>query len=270
MTSRVWLTIPTFDEAGNVERIVRAAAAELERLLPGEYRVLVVDDCSPDGTGEIAERLAAELGVVEVLHRKGKDGLGQAYRAGFARAVAGGAELVLVMDADFSHDPAHLPSLIEAAEDADLVLGSRYVPGGRIVDWPPLRRLLSRWGGIYARRVLGVGVRDLTGGYRCIRREVLETINASTLRSQGYVFNIEFAYRALLAGFRVREVPITFADRRVGQSKMAFRIALEALWLLPRLPERARRLGPRVGAARPVGGERAARTPARSASTEST
>ena len=232
---RIWLTLPTFCEAGNLERIVRAVCAELERLAPGDYRVLVVDDASPDGTGERAEELAAELGVVEVLHRQGKRGLGRAYLAGFERAVAGGAQLVVVMDADYSHDPAYLPDLLSAAETSDLVLGSRYVPGGGVVDWPRLRRLLSRAGSLYARSMLGVDVRDLTGGFRCIRREVLETVELGSLRSQGYVFNIELTYRALRSGFRVREVPIVFPDRTIGESKISLGIAVEALWLVPTL-----------------------------------
>jgi dolichol-phosphate mannosyltransferase len=232
---RVWLTVPTYNEAGNVERIVRAALAELQRLVPGEHRVLIVDDASPDGTGQIADALAAELEAVEVLHRPGKQGLGRAYLAGFERALAGGAELVLVMDADYSHDPAHLPALLEAAADSDLVVGSRYVAGGAIEQWPPLRRLLSRAGSLYARAILGVHVRDLTGGFRCIRRETLEGVELATLRSQGYVFNIELAFRALRAGFRVAEVPIVFRDRTVGESKISLPIAFEALWLVPSL-----------------------------------
>jgi dolichol-phosphate mannosyltransferase len=232
---RIWLTIPTFNEAGNVKRIVPAALAQLERLAPGDHRVLIVDDASPDGTGELGERLAAELDAVEVLHRPRKEGLGRAYLAGFERALAGGAALVFVMDADYSHDPASLPALLDAAQHADLVLGSRYVPGGGIVDWPRLRRLLSRAGSLYARLILGVGVRDLTGGYRCIRREVLEAVEPSTLRSQGYVFNIELTFRALRAGFRVREVPIQYRDRTVGESKISLPIAFEALWLVPGL-----------------------------------
>ncbi len=231
--ARTWVTIPTFNEAGNVERIVRAVVAELERICPGDHRVLVVDDHSPDGTGEIVQRLAAELPAVSVLHRTGKRGLGHAYLAGFAHAVAQGAELVVVMDSDFSHDPRHLPALLEAATTSDLVLGSRYVSGGEIVNWPWLRRLLSRAGSLYARTILGVEVRDLTGGFRCIRREVLETVGVRTLRSQGYVFNIELTYRAMRAGFHVTEVPITFCDRTVGESKISLGIAVEALWLVP-------------------------------------
>jgi dolichol-phosphate mannosyltransferase len=233
MAARVWVTLPTFNEAGNVERAVRAVLAELERAAPGDHRILIVDDASPDGTGQIADALAAELPAVEVLHRTTKQGLGHAYLAGFEHALAHGADLVVVMDADLSHDPAHLPALLAAAETHDLVLGSRYVPGGEVVDWPPLRRLLSRAGSLYARAILGVRIRDLTGGFRCIRREVLERVELGTLRSQGYVFNIELTYRALRAGFRVIEVPIRFRDRTVGESKISLGIAVEALWLVP-------------------------------------
>lgn len=232
---RVWLTVPTFNEAGNVARVVRGALAELERCAPGDHRVLVVDDASPDGTGRLADELAAELPAVEVLHRGGKQGLGRAYLAGFEHALAGGAQLVIVMDADYSHDPAYLPQLLAAAADSDLVLGSRYAPGGGIVQWPRLRRLLSRAGSLYAQAILGVGVQDLTGGFRCIRREVLEGVELATLRSQGYVFNIELTFRALRAGFRVVEVPIVFRDRTVGESKLSLPIAIEALWLVPSL-----------------------------------
>jgi dolichol-phosphate mannosyltransferase len=239
---RIWVTLPTFNEAGNIERVVRSVLAELERAAPGDHAVLVVDDASPDGTGEIAERLADELPAVKVLHRSGKQGLGYAYLAGFEHALAEGAELVVVMDADYSHDPAHLPALLAAAQTDDLVLGSRYIPGGSIIDWPRLRRLLSRAGSLYARMILGVRIRDLTGGYRCIRREVLERVELTTLRSQGYVFNIELTFRALREGFRVREVPIQFRDRTVGESKISLGIAVEALWLVPvlRFPGLAR------------------------------
>jgi dolichol-phosphate mannosyltransferase len=234
-TPQVWLTVPTYNEAGNVERIVRAALGQLERCAPGRHRLLVVDDASPDGTGRIAEALAAELPAVEVLHRERKQGLGRAYLAGFERALDGGADLVIVMDADFSHDPAHLPAMLAAAGASDLVLGSRYVPGGQIIDWPPLRRVLSRAGSLYSRAILGVKIRDLTGGFRCIRREVLEAVELPTLRSQGYVFNIELTHRALRSGFRVVEVPIVFHDRTVGESKISLSIAVEALWLVPTL-----------------------------------
>jgi dolichol-phosphate mannosyltransferase len=235
MGASLWLFLPTYNEAGNVEGIVRAAAEELQDAASGDWRILVVDDASPDGTGEIADRLAEEIEGVEVLHRHAKEGLGRAYLAGFRHALAGGAQLVIVMDADFSHDPKYLPAILAAAGKADLVLGSRYVPGGGITDWPRLRRVLSQAGSLYARRILGVGVRDLTSGYRCVRRGVLETVEPSTLRAQGYVFNIELTYRALLAGFTVTEVPIVFPDRKAGESKLSLPIAVEALMLVPRL-----------------------------------
>ncbi len=243
MPARVWLTIPTFNEVGNLERIVRASLEQLERVVPDDHRLLIVDDASPDGTGRLADVLAAELPPVEVLHREGKQGLGRAYLAGFERALEQGAAVVIVMDADYSHDPAHLPALLAAAEHNDLVLGSRYAGGGRVEEWPPLRRLLSRAGSLYARSILGVGVKDLTGGFRCIRREVLERVELNTLRSQGYVFNIELTFRALRAGFMVTEVPIVFHDRTVGESKISLSIAIEALWLVPvlRFPRLGRR-----------------------------
>jgi dolichol-phosphate mannosyltransferase len=236
----VWVVIPTYNEAANVEPIVRATTAELQRLGVGDHRLLVVDDNSPDGTGEIADRLAHGLSNVEVLHRDAKTGLGHAYLAGFAVALAGGAELVIEMDADFSHDPAYLGELLDAANDADLVLGSRYVPGGGVRDWGMLRRLVSRGGGWYSRTILRVDVQDLTGGFKCIHRNVLEAIDLSSVRAEGYVFQIEVTYRAILAGFTVREVPIVFSDRTVGSSKMSTRIAIEAIWLVPRLRRTAR------------------------------
>jgi dolichol-phosphate mannosyltransferase len=233
--ARVWVVIPTYNEADNIEPIVRAAAQELDRVAPHAYRVLIVDDNSPDGTGAIADRLAVTTDVVEVLHRERKDGLGQAYLAGFARALDAGAELVIEMDADFSHDPRYLGDLLAAAADADLVLGSRYVRGGAVRNWGIVRRTISRGGGLYARLILGIKVRDLTGGFKCIRRSVLEAIDLPSVRAEGYVFQIEVTYRAILAGFRVREVPIVFADRTVGSSKMSTRIAVEAMWLVPKL-----------------------------------
>jgi dolichol-phosphate mannosyltransferase len=235
MPARLWLFLPTYNEVGNLDKVVRATVDALERAVPADWRILVVDDASPDGTGDLADRLAEEFDGVEVLHRTAKDGLGKAYLAGFRHAVEREAEFVIVMDADFSHDPDHLAALIEAAQTSDLVLGSRYVDGGQILDWPRLRRFLSRFGSIYARAILGVRVNDLTTGFRCVRRQVLETIEPSTLRAQGYVFNIELTYRALLAGFTVAEVPITFRDREAGQSKMSLPIAFEALMLVPRL-----------------------------------
>jgi dolichol-phosphate mannosyltransferase len=241
MGARIWLIIPTYNEAENIGPIVRAAADEMNKLAPGEYRVLVVDDNSPDGTGRLAEQLAEEFDVVEVLHRTTKDGLGRAYIAGFEHALAGGAELVIEMDADFSHNPKHLGALLTAAEDSDLVLGSRYVSGGAVQNWGMMRKLISRGGSMYARAVLGVRVRDLTGGFKCIRRSVLETIDLSSLRADGYVFQIEVTYRAIGAGFSVREVPILFVDRTVGASKMSWKIALEAMLLVPSLRRRQTR-----------------------------
>lgn len=231
--ARVWLMIPTFNEVGNIEPVVRAALEQLERVAPEDHRVLIVDDASPDGTADRAERLGASLGSIEVLRRPAKQGLGRAYLAGFERALAGGADLVIVMDADLSHDPAYIPDLLAMATNHDLVLGSRYVDGGSIIDWPRLRRVLSRAGSVYSRRVLGVEVRDLTGGFRCIRRAVLEAVDLRTLRSQGYVFNIELTFRAQQAGFRIAEVPICFRDRTVGESKISLAVAIEALWLVP-------------------------------------
>lgn len=229
-----WLILPTYNEAENIGGLVHAA---LDRLSEAgvALRILVVDDDSPDGTGRIADRLAAEHEPVEVLHRERKAGLGPAYLAGFGLALSRGADFVLEMDSDFSHDPADLPRLISAARDADLVLGSRYAPGGGVSDWGPLRRAISRGGSWYARTLLGVPVRDLTGGFKCFRRQVLEALDLSEIHADGYGFQIELTYRALRAGFRVKEVPIVFRDRRVGQSKMTARIAVEAVWKVPAL-----------------------------------
>jgi dolichol-phosphate mannosyltransferase len=243
MSARIWLVIPTYNEAENVGPIVHAVAEEMTKVAPGEYRILIVDDNSPDGTGQLADKLAEELSTVEVMHRAGKDGLGRAYIAGFEHALAGGAELVVEMDADFSHDPKYLGDLIGAADDADLVLGSRYVAGGAVRDWGVLRKLISRGGSFYARAVLRIKVNDLTGGYKCIRRHVLETIDLKSLRADGYVFQIEVTYRAISSGFTVREVPILFVDRAAGSSKMSSMIALEAMLLVPKLRRhRARQL----------------------------
>jgi len=252
MLGPVWVVIPTYNEASNIERIIRASASVLSAVAPGQHRILVVDDRSPDGTGAIADSLAAELDDVEVLHREAKNGLGHAYLAGFDRALAGGAELVIEMDADFSHDPRYLGDLLEAARDADLVLGSRYVAGGGVRDWGLMRRLVSRGGGLYARAILRVDVQDLTGGFKCIRRQVLEAIDLPSVASEGYVFQIEITYRAILAGFRVREIPIVFADRTAGSSKMSPRIAFEAMWLVPRLRRTAAAAVTRAGHLRDV------------------
>ena len=229
-----WLILPTYNEAENIEPFVGAVTDRLGTVgMP--YTVLVVDDNSPDGTGRIADRLAAELDQVEVLHRPGKAGLGRAYLAGFAMALEAGADLVLEMDSDFSHDPADLPRLIAAAGAADLVLGSRYAPGGGVENWGLLRRLVSRGGSAYARLVLGVPVRDLTGGFKCFNRRVLEGIELDRVQANGYQFQIELTYRAVRAGFTVAEVPIRFRERRSGSSKMTPRIALEAVWRVPEL-----------------------------------
>jgi len=235
MQAHVWVVMPTYNEAHNIERVVRAATAELDRLLGDGYRILIVDDSSPDGTGALADALARESERVEVLHREQKAGLGQAYLAGFARALDSGAELVIEMDADFSHEPRYLADLLDAITDADLVLGSRYVSGGGVRNWGIVRTLISRGGCLYARKILRVPVRDLTGGFKCIRREVLGAIALDSVSAEGYVFQIEVTYRALLAGFRVREIPIVFSDRTADESKMSLRIAAEAMWLVPRL-----------------------------------
>jgi len=220
--------LPTYNERENLERMIEALADK-------GVSVLVIDDNSPDGTGELADRLAAEHDFVEVLHRPRKEGLGPAYLAGFPRELAEGADLVLEQDADFSHDPADVPRLIAAASDADLVLGSRYVEGGAVGNWGPVRRFVSSGGSWYARVLLGVSVRDMTCGFRCYRRVVLETLHLDAIASQGYVFQIESTYRTLRAGFRVVEIPITFVDREHGGSKMSRRIVLEAIWKVPAL-----------------------------------
>ncbi len=229
-----WLILPTYNEAENIEPLVRAVLPRLAST-EVEHTILVVDDSSPDGTGQIAKRLADEFEQVRVLHRPHKQGLGRAYLAGFSAALADGAELVLEMDSDFSHDPADLPRLIAAAGAADLVLGSRYVPGGGVENWGIVRRALSRGGSAYARLLLGVPVRDLTGGFKCFHRRVLETIDLEDVHADGYGFQIELTYKAVRAGFTVAEVPITFRERRVGRSKMTARIALEAVWKVPAL-----------------------------------
>lgn len=236
---RAVVCLPTYDERDNVEPMVRALGGVLDTARDG---VLVIDDNSPDGTGEIADRLAAELPWVEVLHRPRKEGLGAAYVAGFRRALAAGAELVLEMDCDFSHDPLEVHALIAACEaDADLALGSRYVPGGATANWGLARRVVSRGGSLYARLVLGVGVRDLTGGFKCFRRAVLEAIDLDAVTARGYAFQVEMTYRALRRGFRVVELPIVFVDRVAGGSKMSRGIVAEAVWKVPALRLRALR-----------------------------
>jgi dolichol-phosphate mannosyltransferase len=221
--------LPTYNERENLESMLRA-------LEPLGVRVLVIDDGSPDGTGDLADRLASELDFVSVLHRERKEGLGPAYIAGFRRALADGAGYVLEMDCDFSHAPADVPRLIEACQaGADLALGSRYVAGGGTENWGAGRRFVSVGGSWYARVLLGVGIRDLTGGFKCYRRAVLERIDLDAVRSKGYAFQIETTYRALRAGFRVVEVPIRFADRTAGHSKMSRAIVFEAVTRVPAL-----------------------------------
>jgi dolichol-phosphate mannosyltransferase len=240
-----WLVLPTYDEAENIEPLVEAVLAKL----PGSARILIVDDDSPDGTGQIADRLAELHENVAVLHRPRKEGLGPAYIAGFRRALAEGAGLVLEMDSDFSHDPAYIPRLLEAAQGADLVLGSRYVPGGGVRDWGPLRRAISRGGSTYARLVLGLDVHDLTGGFKCFRREVLEAIDLDSVQARGYAFQVELTYQAIRRGFKVVEVPIVFRDRQAGSSKMDGSIVVEAAWKVPMLRfGRGRSRGPETAA----------------------
>lgn len=234
---RAVVCLPTYDERENLEPMIRALAGVLDT---ARDRVLVVDDASPDGTGEIADRLSAELPWVSVLHRERKEGIGPAYVAGFRRALSAGAELVIEMDCDFSHDPEDVPRLIAAAEGgADLVLGSRYAPGGGTRNWGIVRRVVSRGGCLYAQVFLGVRVRDLTGGFKCFRRGTLEAIDLDALSAHGYAFQIETTYRVRRAGLQVVEVPITFVERRAGASKMTGSIVAEAMWKVPLLRVRA-------------------------------
>ncbi|MBW0116868.1 polyprenol monophosphomannose synthase [Pseudonocardia abyssalis] len=225
----VLVVIPTYDERENIGPVV----ARLHAAVP-TADVLVVDDNSPDGTGKLADEMAAADPRISVLHRTTKDGLGAAYLAGFAHALDGPHQVVVEMDADGSHAPEDLPSLLDALRDADLVLGSRYVPGGAVRNWPAHREWLSRGGNLYSRLALGVPIQDITGGYRAFRRQVLEELDLGEVASQGYCFQVDVAYRAVLAGFRVREVPITFVERERGASKMSRSIVTEALWLVTR------------------------------------
>jgi dolichol-phosphate mannosyltransferase len=237
VTGAAWLVLPTFDEADNLERMVGAVLPVLEGAA-GDLgvKLLVVDDGSPDGTGQIADRLAAADPRVEVLHRTERSGLGPAYLAGFAHALAAGAGLVLEMDCDFSHDPRDVARLIAAARNgADVALGSRYTRHGAVADWGLARRFVSRGGSAYAQAILRMPVKDMTGGFKCFRREVLEAIDLPSVRSHGYAFQVELTYRSICSGFRVVEVPITFRDREQGYSKMSWRIAAEAMWLVPQL-----------------------------------
>jgi dolichol-phosphate mannosyltransferase len=236
MSGEPWLILPTYNEAENVKAIVTAAGEVLAGAAPAGFKVLVVDDGSPDGTGQLADEMAARHEWAEVLHRTEKNGIGPAYLAGFAHALERGAGYVMEMDSDFSHDPADLARLLQAVYDgADLALGSRYVPGGGVSDWGRWRRFISEGGSLYSRLVLGLHIKDLTGGFKCFRREVLEAIHFDSVRSHGYAFQVELTYRSVQAGFRVVEVPIVFSERQLGESKMSWRIAAEAMWLVPRL-----------------------------------
>jgi len=240
-----WVVLPTYDEADNIRPI---SAAILEAL--PEARLLVVDDGSPDGTGDIADTLAVADPRIRVLHRPAKQGLGRAYLAGFAVALDAGASIVVQMDADFSHDPGVLPSLIEPihAGAADLVIGSRYTSGGGVVDWGLGRRLISRGGSLFARTVLALAPRDLTGGFKAWRAPVLASLPFDGIHAGGYVFQIEMTFRASRSGARIIEMPITFRDRRVGQSKMSRRIVVEALVVVVQL--RADEIRARMGRSR--------------------
>jgi dolichol-phosphate mannosyltransferase len=232
-----WLILPTFNEAENIGLIVEASLGVLADASPDGFRILIVDDDSPDGTGRIADRLSQEHDEVEVLHRTAREGLGKAYLAGFTYALSRGAGFVFEMDSDFSHDPKDLARLLVAVRDggADLALGSRYVAGGAVLDWGLVRRIISRGGSLYAAVILGLTVRDLTGGFKCFRAEVLEAIDLPSVQAYGYAFQVELTNRTIRNGFRVVEVPITFRDRLRGQSKMSAKIAVEAMFLVPRL-----------------------------------
>lgn len=230
----VWVVIPTYNEAENIEEMATTLLAIFDAQSL-DARILVVDDGSPDGTADIVDRVHDRDDRVEVLRRAAKEGIGPAYLAGFRRALDRGAELVVEMDADFSHDPRDVPRLVAAAEHADLVLGSRYVTGGGVTRWGPLRRVISRAGSAYARLILRLRVRDLTGGFKCFRRTVLETLPLDDVGAAGYVFQIEMTYRAILAGFTVQEIPITFTERIRGQSKMGGGIVKEAALRIPKL-----------------------------------
>jgi dolichol-phosphate mannosyltransferase len=230
MSGKALIVIPTYNERENVEAITSAILKEAPAV-----ELLIVDDNSPDGTGAIADGLAAKEPRIHVLHRAGKLGLGTAYVEGFRWGLARGFDLLVEMDADFSHDPRYVPELLRRADSADVVIGSRYVKGGGTENWGVGRQIISRGGGFYARTVLGVKVRDLTAGFICWRRKVLETLDLGAVRSSGYGFQIEMKYRALQAGFRVDEMPIVFVDRRVGQSKMSKKIFLEALGMVWKL-----------------------------------
>lgn len=227
---RVIAVVPTYNEAENLPLIVPEILAQD----PG-MEVLVVDDSSPDGTGKLADELAADTGRVHVLHRPEKQGLGPAYRAGLAHALELGADYVLQMDCDFSHPPSSIPEMLDAMEEHDVVLGSRYLNGITVVNWPIERILISYFGNVYAKRITSLPVSDTTGGFRCMRREILEKMGFERIRSNGYAFQIEMNYRFVKQGARIKEIPFFFLDRERGTSKLTFRIGLEALWAVWRL-----------------------------------
>jgi dolichol-phosphate mannosyltransferase len=235
---RVVVCLPTYNERENLEPMVRALD-EVFRANDLDARILVIDDSSPDGTGDLADRLAGELPFLSVLHRPRKEGLGPAYLAGFVWALATDADRIVEMDCDFSHDPGDLPRLLAATADADLALGSRYVKGGGTRNWGLARRMVSRFGSFYARVLLGIGIRDLTGGFKCFRRTVLEEIGLERITTKGYAFQIETTYRAIRSGCRIVEIPITFSEREAGHSKMSRGIVLEAFARVPLLRVRA-------------------------------
>jgi len=235
---RVVVCLPTYNERDNLEPMVRALD-DVVRRHELDLRVLVIDDSSPDGTGELADRLTGRFPFLSVLHRPKKEGLGPAYLAGFLWALATDADRFVEMDCDFSHDPKDLPRLLAATENADLARGSRYVEGGGTRNWGLGRRVVSRFGSLYARVLLGVGISDLTGGFKCFRRSVLEGIGLERISTKGYAFQIETTYRTLKAGFRVVEIPIVFSEREAGTSKMSRGIVLEAMAKVPELRLRA-------------------------------
>ncbi|KPL04799.1 MAG: dolichyl-phosphate beta-D-mannosyltransferase [candidate division Zixibacteria bacterium SM1_73] len=224
------IIIPTYNERDNIEQIV---AQVLEK--HSSINVLIVDDGSPDGTGKIADAMSKENSRISVLHRKNKSGLGTAYIAGFKYAIQNRYDYVFEMDADFSHDPKYIPHFLDAIKEADLVLGSRYISGVNVINWPMSRLLLSYYANVYSRIITGLPVKDATGGFKCFRREVLEAIDLDKVKSNGYSFQIEMSFRAHKKGFRIKEIPIVFEDRRVGQSKMSKKIVREAIWMVWRL-----------------------------------
>jgi dolichol-phosphate mannosyltransferase len=224
------VVIPTYNEKENLPRIVPEVLTQDERI-----SVLVVDDNSPDGTGQLADQMAAQESRVHVLHRPGKQGLGKAYLAGFEWALQRDFDRIIEMDADFSHNPKYLPSMLAASESSDLILGSRYISGVNVINWPMSRLLLSYFANVYARVITGMRVRDLTGGFKCFRRQVLETLNIAAIHSNGYAFQIEMSFRAHRRGFTIKEIPIVFVDREHGQSKMSKAIVREAIWMVPKL-----------------------------------